>query len=329
MKTTLFTEQVKQAAAGHWDDILQSACHLSEKEVNPKANNIPCPHCGGHDRYSFMRIEDGNYICRQCGSGDGFNLIMKIQECDFSSAVKKVAEVLGIEQKPFYTPTKITMHKAQGQMRQQERQRRSEVEAEKQQKLQKLAAIDAAEKMAIGSPATSHHPYLMRKELPPLGSLQKGELLMVGLYTHHHKLVNIEFITGKGKKFGLKHGQRKAVYHRFGSPAWTVYICEGWATGASLYLMENGAVRVYSAMGKGNLEAVACIARDQNPDSRFIIAADNDAHLPTNLGLTSALKAAEIIGATVMLPPAMASCPQGTDFSDFYLANGGQNYGAL
>ncbi len=329
MKTILFIEQVKLAAAGQWDYILKASCNLSEAEVNPKINNIPGPCCGGHDRYSFMRIEDGNYICRQCGSGDGFSLIMKIQGCSFTSAVEQVAQLLGIERKPFYSQTDIMVQKTQCQMRQEERQQKAKIEAEKQQRLQEQTATEAVEAMANGFLATPKHPYLIRKDLPPLGLRQRDELLMAGLYTHGHQLVNIEFINSQGKKFGLKHGQRRAVYHHFGSDAWTVYICEGWATGASLYVMENRAVRVYAAMGKGNLETIARIAKEQNPDSRLIIAADNDTHLPGNPGRAAALKAAEAIGAQVMLPPAIATCSSGTDFSDFYLANGGQNYGTL
>ena len=333
MKAQLFTERVKLTAGGQWDSILQALCGLTDNEVNPRKHNMPCPHCGGRDRYSFMNVDDGNYICRQCGSGDGFSLIMKLQECRFPEAVEQVGRYLGIERRSYRDQAEIlaeeTRINAMVKARKQEREQAEARETEKQQQCQGQVAERAARIMASAQPASPCHPYLKIKQLPPLGLLQQGSLLLVGLYAQGHRLVNIEHITSRGGKFGLKHGQRIGVYHRFGGHSWTVYICEGWATGASLYLMENQAVRVYAAMGKGSLENVARIAREQNPGSRLIVAADNDTHQPDNPGLAQALKAAETVGAAVLLPTLAQATSKGTDFSDFYLAKGGLKHGSM
>lgn len=331
MRARLFTEQVKLASAGQWDGVLQAVCGLTDDEVNPRKNNMPCPACGGRDRYSFMSIEDGNYICRQCGSGDGFSLMMKVLECSFTEAVEHTACYLGIERQSNSNQAQTTAQLARIQDANRERrQEQQQAEAREKQQQQAQAAQLADYRLATAKPASPLHPYLVRKQLPPLGLQQQGSLLLLGLYSHGHTLVNIEFINPQGKKFGLENGQRKGVYHRFGGDAWTVYVCEGWATGASIYLMDNQAVRVYAAMGKGNLETVAHIAREQNPESRLVLAADNDTHLINNPGLTGAIKVAEQVGALVMLPPAAASASKkGMDFSDFYLANGGLSYGSM
>ena len=333
MTAHIYTERVKLAAGGHWDSILQAICGLTDNEVNPRKRNIPCPHCGGRDRYEFKSPDNGNYFCRHCGSGDGFSLIMKIQECRFPEAVEQVGRYLGIERKSYKSEAEELAEQARiaakVETRKRERQIEQEREAERKRNRQVQVAASVPGILADAQPADPNHPYLVRKQLPPLGLYQQGRLLLVGLYVSGHRLVNLERITPEGKKLSLAGGLRDGVYHRFGAESWTVYVCEGWATGASLYLLDNQSVRVYSAMGKGNLEAVARIAREQNPDSRLIVAADNDTHQPDNPGLTEALKAAEAVRAAVLLPTQAKATSNGTDFSDFYLARGGLKHGSM
>ena len=258
---------------------------------------------------------------------------MKIQECRFPEAVEQVGRYLGIERKSYQSETEKlaeqTRLAAQMEARRQKRRLRQEQEAQYKLNRQKRVAVNVPSILAEAQPADPNHPYLIKKQLPPLELYQQGRLLLVALYVKGHRLVNLERITPEGKKLSLAGGLRDGVYHRFGGESWTVYICEGWATGASLYLMENRAVRVYAAMGKGNLKAVARIAREQNPDSRLIVAADNDTHQSGNPGLSEALKAAEAIGATVLLPTLAQATGNGTDFSDFYLAMGGLKDGSM
>ncbi|AMO57523.1 hypothetical protein GZ77_14860 [Endozoicomonas montiporae] len=331
MKAQVFTEQVKLAAGGQWDGILQSLCGLTDNEVNPRKRNIPCPHCGGRDRYEFKSADNGNYFCRHCGAGDGFSLIMKMQECRFPDAVDQVARWLGIERRSYRNEAEALADQARitasMEARRQEQEARRQQEAEQKKKRQEQVADTVPSILGKALPADPNHPYLVRKQLPPMNLRQDGNLLLIPLFARGHKLVNVEKIKPDGFKFGLEDGLRTNVYHRFGDESWTVYICEGWATGASLYLMERETIRVYSSMGKGNLEGVARIASEQNPDSRLIIAADNDTHQPDNPGLTDAMKAAQSVGALIMLPPAMQNSSNGADFSDYYLANGGLRHG--
>lgn len=58
------SEQVKLAAYGQWDMILQNLCGLSDKETIPTKSGMPCPNCGGHDRYEFKSADNGYYMCR-------------------------------------------------------------------------------------------------------------------------------------------------------------------------------------------------------------------------------------------------------------------------
>lgn len=84
------TEEVK----GKWFQVLKQL-GLPEQYLNGK--NGPCPLCGGKDRYRFTDYNnDGLYICRGCGNGDGWTLIQKYFDISFSTATKQVKKLLGI-----------------------------------------------------------------------------------------------------------------------------------------------------------------------------------------------------------------------------------------
>ena len=327
MNDNTFTDRVKLAAENHWDDILQTVCGLTDDEVNPRKKNIPCPYCGGRDRYTFMSASDGHYFCRHCKPGDGFTLMKKILCCTFPEAVNQLAQYLRIERQPLRNvfEEKKERERINKLLMIRKRERLLADQQAETAKRQEEARVAAKVPIILSNSkeADPNHPYLIRKHLPPLGIRQAGQWLMVPLYADGHRLVNIEQISPNGStKKGLKGGQRKGVYHRFGDhPTWTVYVCEGWATGASLVLLESHAVRVYAAMGKGNLECVAHIARRQNPESRIFIAADNDDHQQDNPGLTDAIKAAYAIGGSVIFPVMSNHDSKGTDFSDYFTAS--------
>lgn len=57
----------------------------------------PCPMCGGKDRYRFdNKGGRGTWFCSQCGAGDGFSLLRKLNGWSFSQAAKEVERVLGV-----------------------------------------------------------------------------------------------------------------------------------------------------------------------------------------------------------------------------------------
>ena len=91
-------EQVKSTAAGRWRDIVRSV-GIVDKYLT--GDHGPCPKCDGKDRW---RVYDdfnqtGGAICNQCGPkmGDGFALVQWFLDCDYWTAVKQVAAVLGMK----------------------------------------------------------------------------------------------------------------------------------------------------------------------------------------------------------------------------------------
>jgi putative DNA primase/helicase len=57
----------------------------------------PCPVCAGRDRFTFdNRKGHGDFICRACGPGDGFELLQRVHGWDFRTARREVMRAAGI-----------------------------------------------------------------------------------------------------------------------------------------------------------------------------------------------------------------------------------------
>lgn len=89
-------QQVKQRAFGRWTEILL-ALGVDAKVLNQR--NQPCPlgDCGGTDRFQYTdQFGHGNYICRGCGAGGGFKLLMGCLGLSAVDALGKVDGYLGM-----------------------------------------------------------------------------------------------------------------------------------------------------------------------------------------------------------------------------------------
>ena len=77
---------------GKWHSILLQlgvdSAHLSGK-------HCPCPICGGKDRFRFDNKKgDGNWICSNCGAGNGFNLVSRIRGIPAGDVLKMVEPLI-------------------------------------------------------------------------------------------------------------------------------------------------------------------------------------------------------------------------------------------
>jgi putative DNA primase/helicase len=80
-------------AEGRWRDILVS---LGFEAKFLQKGHTACPMCGGKDRYRFTdNKQRGNWICNQCGHGDGFDLLKKVFGWDFLRAKEEIQRVIG------------------------------------------------------------------------------------------------------------------------------------------------------------------------------------------------------------------------------------------
>ena len=189
-------------------------------------------------------------------------------------------------------------------------------EAEQHQR-QQAAAIEAARLWSTSAPADPDHPYLTRKGIKPHGLRQQGDALLVPLYLGR-VLANLQRIHPDGGKRFLPGGRVTGCYSPIGrlEPGARLYLCEGWATGATIH--EHNGAAVACAMNAGNLSAAGDRLRRAYPDSPLIVAGDDDRQTEGNPGRTAAERAAAALGAYgVVFPPWSGDEPlELSDFND-------------
>lgn len=164
--------------------------------------------------------------------------------------------------------------------------------------------------------ADPNHPYLIAKGCRPYNLRQCGDVLLVPL-CYSGKLVNLQRIAADGKKRYLSGGRVKGCYSPLGiiTAGQPLYLCEGWATGATLHA-ETGHP-VACAMNAGNLLEAGRLLQRSHHDAVLIIGADDDRLTAGNPGKTSAIGAAAALGCGLILPPWPAEAPLHlTDFND-------------
>lgn len=211
---------------------------------------------------------------------------------------------------------------------------------ERKEKETAIAALDFWNKAR----EADTHPYLVKKDVMPHGTrlanwewwddaknrqVEKDALIIP--FFADEKLVSLQAILKEkvhknGKwtdKFLMYGAQKKGVYSPIGELTHTILICEGWATGATLY----EATQLYTlvAIDAGNLENVARWARQRHPLHRIVICADNDQYGKSNTGIKSADKAACAVDADVVYPIFKDTANKPTDFNDLYHESGDYN----
>lgn len=170
---------------------------------------------------------------------------------------------------------------------------------------EQAAVHAAAGKRALGlwnraKPANNDHPYLVRKQVHAFGVRDLRGQLVVPLRNADGDLCSLQFIGADGKKTFLTGGRKRGCYHAIGRPQKALCICEGYATGATIFMATGHATAI--AFDAGNIEPVARAIRGKFPRLPLVICADNDTETPGNPGLTAASKAARAVGAALAVP---------------------------
>ena len=204
------------------------------------------------------------------------------------------------------------------QVRQRAEQARLQRQAEQQRR--QLAAAEYARRLwRDARRADPGHPYLVAKACRPYGLRQLGDVLLVPLSSAGN-LVNLQRIGPDGEKRFLSGGQVRGACSPLGtiSPGQPLYLCEGWATGATLHEATGEAVAC--AMNASNLLEAGRALQRQHPQALLIVAGDDDRQTEGNPGRTAAIAAATSLGGMLTFPNWPAEAPLHlTDFND--LAN--------
>lgn len=179
------------------------------------------------------------------------------------------------------------------------------------------AAIEATQRLASAISCTQHG-YLTTKGVQGHGvKVDAAGTLIVPMRDTAGKLHSLQTITPAGDKRFLFGGLVTGCYHSIGKTAGVLIVCEGYATGASIYESTGHAVAV--AFSAGNLEPVAVPLRAKYPHLQIIIAGDDDHQTEGNPGMTKATAAALTVGGLVAVPSFPGDRPhKATDFNDLH-----------
>ena len=201
------------------------------------------------------------------------------------------------------------------QVRQRAEQARLQRQAEQQRR--QLAAAEYARRLwRDARRADPGHPYLRAKCCRPHSLRQAGNVLLVPLTFDGH-LVNLQRIGLDGEKRFLSGGQVRGTCSPLGSisPGQPLYLCEGWATGATLHEATGNAVAC--GMNAGNLLDAGRRLQRQHPQAVLIVAGDDDRQTEGNPGRTAATQAAATLGCALVLPEFTSADPLSlSDFND-------------
>lgn len=289
-------DQVRDAALGRWKDLVFPAFGITV----PSKSNVhgPCPICGGKDRF---RCDDkqgkGTWFCNICRAGDGFSLIEKSRDMDYSEVLKEVGAVLGLS-----SETKVT---------DEDRKRWKEKAAAqaKAAELEERKAQETAAKRALRTWSANNVdrdcPYIERKQVKNYGCKVNGKgNLIVPLFDKDGKIWNVQEIHADGFKPFLPGGRVSACFYIIGQVTeqdQLICIAEGYATAASIH-EATGYVTVVS-FNSGNIDKVGKEIRALYPYARLVYCTDDDSHsTPPDAGLKAANKAVVATGGIVILP---------------------------
>ena len=206
------------------------------------------------------------------------------------------------------------------------KERRHREEAQRQHvEAERVANHVQAQKIAVGMLADSTeleavHPYVVQKGITPFGARQASDgKLILPVYGPDNELQSLQFINDAGEKRFLSKGKMEAGRLTLGDPAdgSPLIVCEGWATGCSLYEATGHATAI--SFNGGNLAPVVQDLGARYPNSRILVAGDLD---KSGAGKRYAEKALAVAPNTVAVYPGFADGREAGDFNDLHQDEG-------
>ena len=195
-------------------------------------------------------------------------------------------------------------------------------------KQQREDASSKARKIWGTAEKEGYSSYLNRKKCALNGARFDNDIIVIPVY-RDGKISTLQFIDQDGDKRFLYGGEMAGGYYPLATKSEDksiIVICEGFATGSSIRQATDFPVIV--AFNAGNLLAVAKDIKNRYPDTKIIMAADNDAFTeikgkPFNVGVVKAQEASVSIGgALVIIPPIVNN--KATDFNDVFCSQGAE-----
>ncbi|WP_030131793.1 toprim domain-containing protein [Pseudomonas sp. QTF5] len=258
--------------------------------------------------------------------GDLVSLLAYLRGCGQMDAAKEIDERLRLGLFNLTTADAQLFHERRRQV-DQERESWRLREQQRQEDKKRDAARHASQLWKMAKPAYPLHTYLLAKRVHPYLLRQSGQGRLLVPLCDEGRLVNLQIITPDGGKRFLKDGRVQGCYSPLGklSEGCRLYVCEGWATGATLH--QNTGSPVVCAMNAGNLKPVALAMRERyGATLDLVIAGDDDRDTGGNPGKRAANQAARAADARVVFPEWPDDAPAHlSDFNDLHLWLAGQS----
>lgn len=184
--------------------------------------------------------------------------------------------------------------------------------------LHQEAALECYEVYSNAGEA-GEHDYLKRKKIDACGAIKQDKgALIIPMMDENGVLQSVQYIKKDGFKHYHKGGKVAGAHFAIHGTTATVYVAEGYATAASVY-MATGAT-CYVAFTAHKLLDVVMIARSHYPASSIVIAGDDDAKNEINIGKQKAKEIAQSLGVIAKFPDMKGK--KGSDFNDVHCAYG-------
>jgi len=140
-----------------------------------------------------------------------------------------------------------------------------EVWREEKAKRHRMAKERARKCLERCKPAATDHPYLVKKGVKVQGDIRSMKnLLVLPILDEVGAVTSLQFISADGTKRFLTDGKIHGGYFPIKGAGGALYVCEGFATGATIY--EATGETVLCALNAGNLESVSRVVRRKYPD---------------------------------------------------------------
>lgn len=199
-----------------------------------------------------------------------------------------------------YTPN--VEHDYEVIAKQQEQAQVRRVAADIEKKLKQKKAAIKAEDILNACNTVKQHPYLTKKRIEPRLDVWVNDngWLVIPVMDLKGNIHSLQFISHEGNKVFLSNGAIKGnFYQLYSGIDSTIIICEGVATGVTLYSHYIPQSSVYVAFNAGNLLPVAKSLREAFPDSKIIIAGDCD---KSGAGQQAAKAASDVVNGSYAIP---------------------------
>ena len=202
-----------------------------------------------------------------------------------------------------------------------------------ERKRKREATYKAQELYEQSAPATPEHEYLKRKRIANIKDFRLGEKgeLLIPLHNaaKPREFMSLQQIYANGRKYFFKDTSTGTACYEFEPEEENdrlIIICEGIATGETLYRLTGKRFRVVCAMNCNNLQEVTKGIKARFPRADILIGADNDLRTYANYGNNPGRSCAEFVvrcgHAKGIIIPDFLAHQDGSDWNDYEAING-------